>query len=69
MEEVVKILMKRDNLSHVDAVAEVKGFLIEAEEYIQEGDLDAVEDLLMSDLGLEPDYLEMLLPGTSLLLF
>ena len=69
MEEVVKILMKRDNLSHVDAVAEVESFLIEAEEYIQEGDLDSIEELLMSDLGLEPDYLEMLLPGTSFLLF
>lgn len=69
MEEVIKTLMRRDKLSYKEAYAEVSAFMVEAQEYIASGDSDGVEELIMEDLGLEPDYLEMLLPGYSFQLF
>lgn len=57
MKRVIKILMKRDGLSIEDAKAEIQVFLDDAEEAIQNGDYDEVGELLMSDLGLEPDYM------------
>lgn len=69
MEEVIKILMKRDKISYKEAYATVSAFIVEANEYIQSGDSDGLEDLILDDLGLEPDYLEMLLPGCTFQLF
>ncbi len=49
--------MKRDNLSKEDACAEIKTTWEEIQDAIIEGDSDQCEDILMSNLGLEPDYL------------
>ena len=61
--------MRRDKLSYKEAYGVVSAFLVEANEYLREGDSDGLEDLLLEDLGLEPDYLEMLLPGCTFELF
>ena len=53
---VIDILMTRDGLSKEDAIAEIKTFQEDAQEAIENGDLFEVEELLMNDLGLEPDY-------------
>ena len=49
--------MERDNLSKEDACSEVKATWEEIQDAIIEGDSDQYEDILMSNLGLEPDYL------------
>lgn len=61
MERVIKILMKRDGLSFGEAKAAVDEFLEIANEYLESGDFDEIEQLLMGELGLEPDYLPDLL--------
>lgn len=61
MEKVVKILMERDGLSEADAKHEVQNFIDDATDLLMEGDHEGVEELLMDNLGLEPDYLEDLL--------
>lgn len=57
MNKIIKILMKRDNLSKEDACAEIKATLEEMQGAIAEGDSEQCEDILMDNLGLEPDYL------------
>lgn len=57
MNKIIKILMERDNLSKEDACAEVKATLEEMQDAIAEGDSEQCEDILMDNLGLEPDYL------------
>ena len=53
--------MKRDGLSFGEAKAAVDEFLEIANEYLESGDFDEIEQLLMGELGLEPDYLPDLL--------
>lgn len=57
MKEIIKILMKRDGISREEAKEQLDMFLEDASEYIQEGDLSGLEELLMDQLGLAPDYL------------
>lgn len=61
MNEIVKILMQRDGLSKAEAVETVKNFMEENSQLIENGDYDALEEALMGDLGLEPDYIEDLI--------
>lgn len=61
MNEVITILMHRDGIDREDAKAMIRGFLADAEDYIASGDYEAIEELLMDDLGLEPDYIPQLL--------
>ena len=61
MNKVVKILMNRDGLDEKEAKRLVDNFLADAEDYISCGDLEGIEDLLMDELGLEPDYIPDLL--------
>ena len=57
VKRVVNILMSRDGLSKEDAIEEIKIFREDAQEAIDNGDFDEVEEMLMNDLGLEPDYI------------
>lgn len=61
MERVVKLIMKRDGLSYEDAKAEVSNTVDEMYEALESGDSDQVEEILMDNLGLEPDYIPQLL--------
>ena len=61
METIIKILMKRDKMTRNEAKALVDEVYEEINFYLERGDYDSAEDLVMSDLGLEPDYLEILL--------
>jgi len=56
MGRIVKILMRRDGLTEEEAKKEVKDFMESIQEDIQNGDLEEIEDTLMSWFGLEPDY-------------
>lgn len=57
MEEVIRILMKRDGGSYEDAKGLVESVLSEVQMYLEEGDMEAAEDCWMQDTGLEVDYL------------
>lgn len=57
MKEIIKILMKRDGISYEDAkeaYLECKEAMLEA---LECGDFFEVEEILRSELGLEPDYI------------
>ena len=53
--------MQRDGLSKSEAVETIKNFMEENSQLIENGDYDALEEALMGDLGLEPDYIEELI--------
>ena len=57
MDSITEVLMRRDGLSEEDAKREVDDFREDIEDSIMSGDLEDIEDALMNDLGLEPDYL------------
>lgn len=61
MERVVKLIMKRDGLSYEDAKTEVSNTVDEMYEALENGDSELVEEILMDNLGLEPDYIPQLL--------
>lgn len=58
MEEIIRILMRRDHMSRQEAIE----FCQETQEEIYEciesgGSYDDVENIIASNLGLEPDYM------------
>lgn len=57
MDSITEVLMRRDGLSEEDAKREVDDFKADIEDSIISGNLEDIEDALMYDLGLEPDYL------------
>lgn len=57
METIINILMKRDNLSFEEARRQCEDTVDEIHMAIASGDYLLAEELMMSDLGLEPDYL------------
>ena len=57
MDSITEVLMRRDGLSEEDAKREVEDFKTNIEDSIMSGNLEDIEDALMYDLGLEPDYL------------
>ena len=57
MDSITEVLMRRDGLSEEDAKREVDDFKADIEDSIMSGNLEDIEDALMYDLGLEPDYL------------
>ena len=56
MGRIIKVLMNRDGLTFEEAKKEVKDFMESIEEDIQNGNLEEIEDALMSWFSLEPDY-------------
>ena len=62
MEELVKLLMRRDGISENESYNLIEGCQQEIQETIEFGaNLELIEDIVMDWLGLEPDYLELLL--------
>ena len=57
MDSITEVLMRRDGLSEEDAKREVDDFREDIEDSMMSGNLEDIEDALMNDLGLEPDYL------------
>ena len=53
MEKVIRILMMRDDITREEAVELIKETL----EEIYRSDINDADDILMDNLGLEPDYL------------
>jgi len=57
MLEVVQVLMTRDGLSEADALTRVRDCKATLEEYMENDWGYCPEDVIMDELGLEPDYL------------
>ena len=57
MEKIINILMKRDGISFEEARRQCEDTVTEVRMAIASGDYMLAEELMMSDLGLEPDYL------------
>ena len=53
MEKIIRILMMRDNIAREEAVELIEETL----EEIYRSDISEADDILMNNLGLEPDYL------------
>ena len=63
MDEIIKILMHRDNISYEDAIERIRICEENLEDAIKYGDYEMAMDIISNDLGLEPDYLPILLNG------
>ena len=62
MKDIVATLMERDDLTREEAKEQVEAVKELLEEAIDNGETDTdLEDILMDELGLEPDYLFELL--------
>ena len=57
MNEVVKILMRRDGISEQEALEAIQDCREQIYYFCARGDYISAEDAIMSELGLEPDYL------------
>ncbi len=61
-ESVIRIIMERDSMSRESAEDTVETTIEELKEAMDEGeDHESLTDILMDNLGLEPDYLMDLL--------
>ena len=59
LEELAKMLAKRDGISYNEELAAIHDCALEMEEAFMNGDLDMAEDILRTSLFLEPDYLDL----------
>jgi hypothetical protein len=57
--ELAQMIAKRDGITYKDAMAAIRDAAAEMEMAFMNGNLDDVENILASDLGLEPDYLDL----------
>lgn len=61
MKKIIKILMRRDGISEVEAENLIEECMEEMNDAIMRGNYQECEDILASYLGLEPDYLDYFL--------
>ena len=57
IEELIQLIANRDNISENEAREIVAIAALDMETAFYNGDLNLAEEILASDLGLEPDYL------------
>ena len=59
VEELAKLIQKRDNISYKEALTAVRDCAVDMETAFFNGNLDLAELILKEDLGLEPDYMDL----------
>lgn len=59
IEELAQMLAKRDGISYEEELAAIHFAAAEMETAFYNGDLVLAEDILKTELGLEPDYLDI----------
>lgn len=57
LQELAEMMARRDNLSVEEEMEAIRIAALDMETAFYNGNLDLAEDILASDLGLEPDYL------------
>lgn len=55
--DIVELLMRRDHISREEAVEMLFTCREDINRAVEEGRYSEVDDIIMNDLGLEPDYL------------
>ena len=61
VEDIINLIAQRDNISYFEALVAVRECINEMEEAVEQGYWQKAEDILMSNLSLEPDYLDILM--------
>ena len=61
METIKQVLMRRDGMTSADAEELISEARDQLQEYLEDGDLEAAENICEEFFGLEPDYLMELL--------
>lgn len=61
VDDIIKLIAHRDNISYIEAMNVVNECMEEMEEAVAQGYWQEAEDILMAYLGLEPDYLDILM--------
>lgn len=61
METIKQVLMRRDGMSSTDAEELISEAKDQLQEYLEDGDLEAAENICEEFFGLEPDFLVELL--------
>ena len=61
MQEIIEILVKRDGISELEATNIIDDCIDEMYGAVMRGNYQECEDIVASYLGLEPDYLDILL--------
>jgi len=59
--DIINLIARRDNISVLEATNIVSECMNEMEEAVAQGYWQEAEDILMAYLGLEPDYLDILM--------
>lgn len=59
LEELAEMIARRDNISVNEAWSAINYATAEMEQALMDGDLTRAEDVLLLELGLEPDYLDL----------
>jgi hypothetical protein len=59
--DIINLIARRDNISILEATNIVSECMEEMEDAVMRGNWLEAEDILMSYLGLEPDYLDILM--------
>jgi len=57
MLSIKKVLMERDDMTPEQADAQISKARLILSEYLEDGDLDAAQDICLEMFGLEPDYI------------
>lgn len=58
VESIAKILMRRDGLTEIDAIAAVEETLTVVDNLLEQGEPWSAESYFCEEMGLEPDYIE-----------
>ena len=59
--DIINLIARRDHISTLEAMNIVSECMNEMEEAVAQGYWQEAEDILMAYLGLEPDYLDILM--------
>lgn len=59
LEELATMIAQRDSISENEAMAAIRDAAAEMEMAFYNGSLEGAEDILRTELGLEPDYLDL----------
>lgn len=59
--DIINLIARRDNISNLEAMNVVNDCMEEMEGAVMRGNWQEAEDILASYLGLEPDYLDILM--------
>lgn len=61
VDDIIKLIARRDNISYLEAMNIVNECMEEMENAILNANWQEAEDILSSYLSLEPDYLDILI--------